>query len=185
MKPINKAQVEGSSVLLVEGVPQSAYPAPRWGYWQFMVPENFKGKHVLLLGVAAGTIARLLLKKYPKVKIIGVDNNSQVLTAARLHFGLGEIKMKIEIADGFEYVKRAKRLFDLIIVDMWDGTWFPIKSLSSQFISDCQKILAPGGQVYINAPNLDFLAQESLKGKRAYRNDIGRNIIYSWQEVDK
>lgn len=173
---INKARVGKVDVLFVDEIPQSTYPPTKGGYWRHMVPEEFKGKHVLILGVAGGTIARLLLKKYPKLKITGVDNNSLVMSVASQHFRVDEIKMKIIIEDAFGYVKRTRKKFDLILVDIWDGFMFPFKVLSSEFVGDCKKILNENGQIYINTPNLDFLAMESLKG--GLRDDIGRNIIY-------
>ena len=179
---IEKAKIEDINVLIVDGIPQSVYPTTYGGYWQHMIPEDFKGKDVLLLGVGAGTIARLLLEKYPNVKIIGVDNNQEVINAALDNFKLGEIKMSIEIADGFAYLKSTNKMFDLILCDMWSGWNFPFKVLMSDFIEDCKKRLNEGGQVYINCPNLDYLAGESLKELKAFRDDIGRNLIFRFDK---
>ena len=175
---IEKGRVKKTDVLFVDGVIQSIYPPRNWGYWKEMIPENFKGKHVLLLGVAGGTIARLLLQKYPHIKITGVDNSGLVMNAASRQFKLDEVDMKLVIEDGFEYVKNCKKKFDLIVVDMWNGYWFPIKSLSPEFISDCKRILTESGQIYVNSPNLDFLASETITGPNAFRDDLGRNVIY-------
>ena len=179
---IEKAKIEDTNVLIVDGIPQSVFPTTYGGYWQHMIPEDFKGKDVLLLGVGAGTIARLLLEKYPDVKITGVDNNQEVINAAMDNFKLGEIKMKIEIADGFAYIKSTNKKFDLIICDMWSGYNFPFKMLMPEFIEDCKKRLNKGGQVYINCPNLDYLAGESLKELKAFRDDIGRNLIFRFDK---
>lgn len=179
---IQKATIEDTNVLLIDGVPQSTYPPTEGGYWRHMIPQDFIGQDVLLLGIGAGTIARLLLKSYPHLKITGVDNNSLILDAATRYFKLDEIHMDIVIDDGFEYIKKTEKKFDLIIVDMWNGYWFPFKSLSKEFITDCRNILNQEGQLFINTPNLDFLAQETLSGPQASRNDIGRNIIYTWRK---
>lgn len=181
---IQKAKIDNINILLVDGVPQSTYPPSEGGYWRHMVPNNFEGKTVLILGIGVGTIPRLLLKSYPQLDITGVDNNSLITTTASQHFGLDEIKMDIKIEDGFEYIKKTRKKFDLIIVDMWNGHWFPFKALMADFIDDCKKRLNDGGQVYINTPNLDYLASESLKGLSALRDDIGRNIIYRFK-IDK
>lgn len=180
---LQKANIDGTEVFLVDGVPQSTYPPSEGGYWRHMIPQDFSGKKVLLLGVGAGTIARLLLDKYPDVEIIGVDNSDLVITMANQYFKLDEIKMEIIIQDGFEYIEETKKKFDLILVDMWNGYWFPARSLMKEFIDKCKDRLNKGGQVYINAPNLDCLAQESLP-PTALRNDIGRNIIYSFDKSE-
>ena len=178
---IQKAEIGGVKVLLYDGVPQSTYPSADWGYWKHMIPLELSGDEVLLLGVGAGTIARLLLEKYPKAKITGVDNNSLVTTIASEHFRMSEIGLKLVIDDGFEYIEKTKKMFDLIIVDMWNGFWFPFKVLTKEFVDNCMKHLNQEGQVYINAPNLDSLAQETLTGLNAYKDDIGRNVIYRWK----
>ena len=179
---LEKAKIGNMDVLLVDGVPQSASGIPMGGYWKHMIPGDFKGDRVLILGVAGGTIPRLLLKKYPNVRITGVDNNPTLIMAATNSFNLGEIKMEIKIRDGFEYIKETKKKFDLIIVDIWNGYWFPFKVLTPDFIKDCKRILNKEGQVYINTPSLDYLAKEALTGLNAYRDDIGRNIIYRWEK---
>ena len=181
---IQKAEIGGVKVLLYDGVPQSTFPPADWGYWKHMIPAGLEGKEgleVLLLGVGAGTIARLLLARYPEAKITGVDNNSLVMDAATREFEMDKIKMELVFEDGFEYIKKNDKKFDLIIVDMWNGFWFPFKVLTKEFVDNCMKRLNEGGQVYINAPNLDNLAQESLKGMNAYKDDIGRNVIYRWK----
>ena len=173
---ISQALIGDNKVLLVDSVPQSIYPPTDGGYWKHMVPEGFTGKKVLLLGVGAGTIPRLLLDSYPHLEIIGIDNNSLVTTTASQHFNLDEIKMEVIIDDGFEYIKKTKKRFDLIIVDMWNGYWFPFKVLSKEFMDDCKKKLNPDGWIYINTPNLDYGVLQSFEG--GLRDDIGQNIIY-------
>lgn len=178
---IEKIDTGLEKVLVVDGVPQSVCPPTVGGYWRHVVPTNFKGSTALILGLGAGTVARLLLNSYPHLKITGVDNNSMIISAATKDFKLGELKMDIIIDDGFEYIKKTKLKFDLIIVDMWNGYWFPFKALSKEFIEDCCSKLNKKGQVYINTPSLDYLAKEGLQGLNALRDDIGRNIIYKWK----
>ena len=180
---ISKANVDGTKVLLVDDVVKSVYPPSEGGYWKHMVPQGLERKEleVLLLGVGAGTIARLLLEKYPQAKITGVDNNSLVMDAAVREFDLEKIKMEIVFEDGFDYIEKNRKMFDLIIVDMWNGFWFPFKVLTKEFVDNCMKHLNQEGQVYINAPNLDSIAQEALTGLNAYKDDIGRNVIYRWK----
>ena len=179
---LEKIKVDNIEILLADGVPQSSYPPSDGGYWKHMVPDDFKGTYALILGLGGGTIARILLKKYPKLEITGVDNNPTLIMAATNSFNLGEIRMEIKIRDGFEYIKECKSKFDLIIVDMWNGYWFPFRVLSQEFIKDCRTALNENGQVYINTPSLDYLAKEALTGLNALRDDIGRNIIYRWEK---
>ncbi|MFZ5845292.1 MAG: spermidine synthase [Patescibacteria group bacterium] len=181
---IDKVKVNKNKVMVIGGVPQSVNGIPTGGYWPHMIPEGLEEKEeleVLILGVAGGTLARIVLEKCPKAKITGVDNNEEIIEWAKKNFDLKKIKMKILIENGYWFVKLTSQKFDLILVDMWDGFLFPIKSLSKGFIEDLKKILKPGGEVRINTPSLDFMAKESLAGLEAYRDDIGRNVIYRFK----
>ena len=178
---IEKAQIEDKTLLLVDGVPQSVYPPTDGGYWKHMVPDTLSGNEVLVLGLGGGTIARLILEKYPDANITGVDNNSLLLDAADKDLNLSNLDIDIYIEDGFEYVKKIDKRFDLIIVDMWNGCWFPIKVLSKEFVKECEALLNDGGQLFINTPSLDYLAAESLRDRGAMRDDIERDIIYQFK----
>lgn len=170
-------------VMLIDGVPQSLSGVPKRGYWHYMMPEE-KPQRVLLLGVGGGTIARELLEKWPDVEIVGVDISEEVIEWAKENFGLEELKMTLLIEDGFGYVDRVSQTpqlikkYDLILVDMWDGCWFPFRCMTAEFIEKCKKVLKKSGRIHINAPNLDYLAGEGLTGMTTYRNELGPNIIY-------
>lgn len=170
--------INGHKSLLVKNVTQSAYPPPKdSGYWRHMIP-NVCPKTALILGVGAGTICHMLLEKCPKVKIIGVDNSQEVIQAAVDHMGLGDINMDLVFADAFDYVENCKDTFDLVIVDIFNGYWFPFRVLSFPFVTRCKELLTKNGCLYINTPNLEFAA--SLILKDGDKNDIHANIIYRY-----
>ena len=51
--------------LMVDDFPQSAYPPPKGGYWEMMIPTKVP-KTALILGAGGGTIPRILLEKFPE-----------------------------------------------------------------------------------------------------------------------
>jgi spermidine synthase len=172
---IDKLTTGDLDVMVVDGVPQSVSGLPRGGYWPHLIPEE-EVKSALILGVAGGTIPRLLIEKYPQIELTCVDNSQEIVDWARENFDLSKINMDLVVQDGFFFVKTTSLKFDLIVVDMWDGYWFPFKSLTKEFIDQCKKRLNKGGWVYVNTPNLDWLAGQSFEG--GLRDDIGQNIIY-------
>ena len=176
---IEKQDIDGVKVLLVDSIPQSVYPPSSGGYWQHMIPEG-KIDSALILGVGAGTICRLLLEKNPQTRITAVDNSKKVIEYATKHFNLKEIKMKLFIADAFEFITRTPERYDYIAVDIWNGYWFPFIILMPPFIDHCKALLNEGGWLYINTPNLDYFALENLR--EGLRDDIGRNILYRWKK---
>ena len=132
-------KVDEYSFLMADDVPHSVYPSPKGGYWIHMVPDK-EPKKVLILGLGGGTIARLILEKYPKAEITGVDYSVEILEMAVKHFGLDGTKMKIKTEDAFEYVKTEKKKYDLIIVDLVDGYWYPLKIFSDSFIKELYQL---------------------------------------------
>ena len=174
---IHKKQVEDTQILFVDNIPQSIYP-PSGGYWQHMIPEE-KIESALVLGVAGGTIPRMLIEKNPDIQITAVDNSKKVIDYAKKHFNLKEIKMKLFIKDAFEFIYETPERYDYIAVDIWKGIWFPFTVLTAPFITRCKDLLKPNGTLYINTPNLDVLAFTELKG--GLRDDLGNNIIYRWK----
>lgn len=155
--------------LIKGGVLQSVIPPPEWGYWREMIPNRFvhKVSKALILGVGLGTIPALLKEAYPNVKIIGVDNKSYKC----------EVEMEFVKADAFDYVATCHLKFDLIVVDLWDGGWYPTYVLTVDFLNSLKKLLAPRGKIYINAPDIEELARKNnLSVKKFVPN--GLNIIY-------
>ena len=175
---IRKENIDNIEVLLVDDIPQSVYP-PQGGYWQHMIPEG-KIDSALILGVAGGTICRLLIDKNPDIEITAVDNSKKVIDYANKHFNLKEINMKLIIRDAFEFIYQTPERYDYICVDIWNGHYFPFTVLMPPFVDRCKTLLKPGGMLYINTPNLDYFALENLK--EGERDDIGRNLIYRWKK---
>lgn len=164
--------------LSVNGLPQSSWPPEKTGYWKMMIPDK-KPETVLMLGVGAGTIARMLLEKYPQAKITGIEISQEVVNAAIEHLDLGSVNMKLIIADAFEYVFENSDKYDLILVDLFDGYNFPLKCLMPKFIKRLQELLNKGGKLCINTPNIDH--GMSLIIPTRTKRDNGANSIYEYE----
>ena len=167
--------IDGFSFLMAGDVPHSVYPPTAGGYWKHLV-SDVEPKKVLMLGIAGGTIARLILEKYPKAEITGVDYSPEILDWAKKYLKLDEIRMDIKIADAFDYVLKEEKKYDLIIVDLVDGYWYPIKVFSPSFVNELLRILNMGGQILINAPNLDWLVDQVFKP--VYKKEVRENVIW-------
>jgi len=146
--------------LVVDGVIQSILPPPDWGYWKHMVPE-VEPKRVLMLGVGLGTTASIIKEKWPGVEIVGVDIETQ--------------QPEVIKRDAFDYIEDCDKTFDLILVDLWKGGWYPTQVFKLEFMGKLRKLLNPGGRIFINAPNIDKCAQlNNLK----VRAEEGESIVY-------
>ena len=172
-------QVDNYTTVLIDDVPQSTYLPPKNGYWHYMIPDT-PVKTCLMLGVGGGTTARLLIDKFPDIKITGVDNSQDIINLAREYMKLDEVNMEVVIGDAFEYIEKVEQKFDLILVDLFAGYWFPLKILTPKFLHKCQELLEKDGFLYINTPNIEYGLTLQLPTR--VTRDMGANTIYGFQK---
>ena len=116
-----------------------------------------KMNHILVLGVAGGSVIKTLVDeiKY-KGKITGVEIDSDIIQIANEYFNLSQIKqLEIIIDDAFEFVLKTKNQYDLIIIDIFEDTNMPNFLFESFFSERICSILKNQGFVLFNTMILD------------------------------
>ena len=85
-------------------------------------PEANWPRRALLIGLGAGSLAKFLHRHRPAARIAVVELEPAVVAAARQYFRLPDEdeRFRIVIAEGAEFVARAKGHYDLIMVDGYD-----------------------------------------------------------------
>ena len=78
-------------------------------------------RNVLVLGLGGGSVARVLRAVAPRVRIVGVETNREVLRAARRWFDLDEVGVEVVEADAVAYLSRSRRRYDLVVEDVFVG----------------------------------------------------------------
>jgi len=73
-------------------------------------------KNVLILGLGGGTVAKLIHKNYPDVKITGVEIDPVMVELGKKYLDLSDVKIVIGNALKYKIGK-----FDLVIVDTYLG----------------------------------------------------------------
>jgi spermidine synthase len=115
--------------------------------------EHGKAKRVMIVGGGDLSIADEALKHKGVIEVVLVDIDDRVVELCRQHFGainkkaFKDKRLKIEIADAFEYLGRAssKARFDLIVADRPDPVG-PGKALfGDTFYERVRRALRPGG----------------------------------------
>jgi spermidine synthase len=76
---------------------------------------------VLVLGLAAGSVAHALRTLDPDARITGVELDAEVVRAARRHFGLGRLGVEVVLGDALDFLRRDRRRFDLVVEDLFVG----------------------------------------------------------------
>lgn len=143
---------EGHRVLMQDGVILSvAVPAgdPSFGYWTAMLPEGTP-RSALLLGLGAGTLAHLVARRFPGIRIVGVDIDPRVIEFARRHFDLAVPNLDVVIGDAFLYAADCREQFDYVAVDLFCGHAFQRGALARPFLRRLAAIAGPAGEIVVN-----------------------------------
>lgn len=120
---------------------------------------------VLLLGVGAGTVIRIVRALRPDAEITAIDNDPAVLALARREFDLDRFGATVVCGDARRYVARlpARRHLDLVIDDIYTGSAEAMHKPPGwdATLRGARARLAPGGLLICNA--LDARDARSLR----------------------
>ena len=115
--------------------------------------EHGKAERVMIVGGGDLSIADEALKHKNIREVVLVDIDEKVVELCRKHFGeinakaFKDKRLKIEIADAFEYLGRAetKSRFDLIVADRPDPVGPGAALFGENFYDRVKRALRPGG----------------------------------------
>ncbi len=162
-------EADGRAALLVDGTVQSISPhdgASRGGYWAAMLPMD-RPRRSLILGLGGGTLARLLLERWgPDARVVGVDDDAEVLATARGAGWLDAPGLDVVQEDAFAYVERCPERFDFVALDLYRGPHMVGQALNKPFLRRLRSLLEPPGWLAVN------LFRDGLAPRRVER--IGR-----------
>jgi spermidine synthase len=150
--PLRIEEYEGHRVLVADGVILSVAVTdtdPPFGYWTAMLPEGAP-RTALLLGLGAGTLAHLLARRFPGIRIVGVDIDSRLIEFARRHFDLDLPNLEIVIGDAFAYAAGCRSQFDYVAVDLFCGHAFQRGALARPFLRQLKALAGPTGEIAVN-----------------------------------
>ena len=112
-----------------------------------------KPASILMLGVAGGTALRTLRHLLPEVSLTGIDLDAEFIDLAEKEMHLAETGAEIVIADAYEWVKKNKRRFDVIIDDLYLAgaeDVFRADTCDADWLGLLKGSLAPGGILALN-----------------------------------
>ncbi|MFN3755598.1 MAG: spermidine synthase [Flavobacterium sp.] len=136
------------------------------------VDEILKMNHILVLGVAGGSVIDTLVNEFKyKGQISGVEMDQQVLDLGRKYFGLEKYTtLDLYHDEAFEFVLKTKLKYDLIIIDIFQDTYMPGFLFENFFQHRLTEIMQPNGYILFNTMLLS-------------KTDETRNVFYvdSWK----
>lgn len=115
-------------------------------------PEPDWPRKALLIGLGAASLTKFLYRHRPKAKLTAVEIEPAVVAAARQYFKLPEDprRLRIEIADGVEWLTASDETFDLILVDGFDADARAGGLDTLPFYRACRAHLGDAGLLSVN-----------------------------------
>lgn len=109
-------------------------------------------KKVLQIGLGAASVTKFLYRHRPDCKITVVEINPAVVPMAMQYFKLPDDpqRIRIEIADGADFVIDHKTKYDLILVDGFDEDAKAGRLDSLPFYLNCKERLTKDGLLVVN-----------------------------------
>ena len=122
-------RVRGGLELRIDGTQASVHRPGRTltgvVWWALASPilllPRDRRRRVLVLGLAAGSVARAIRALCPAAQIVGVEHDREIVRVARRHFGLDQMDVELVVGDALEFLRRDRRLFDLVVEDLFIG----------------------------------------------------------------
>lgn len=121
---------------------------------QTLKKQNKKSyKSILILGLGAGSMLSEIYTIWRGAKVTGVDIDPEIVNLGRDYFGLNPKNTKVTISDAGIFLRKQKIKkvkYDLIIVDLYQGSNYPSEFESLLFLSLIKNVLNTSGTVIVN-----------------------------------
>ncbi len=141
---------------------QSAYRANgilSGGIWDlFLIAPYFAPNtspadvhNVLMIGLAAGTVAHEYTQIYGPIPIDGVELDPRIIAVGREYFAMTEPNLRAIADDGRNYLQTRAGRYDVIAVDAYRQPYIPFHLTTVEFFASVREHLTERGVVALNA----------------------------------
>lgn len=146
--------------------------------------------NVLLLGLGAGNVTTILRELDPRIHVVAVEIDPEVVRLAETHFELKTgPQLEVVLADAIAYVRDCQKRFDMVVVDIFVDDEVPEAACEPDFLSKMASLLNSKGLLVFNRlahrPDLRQQTEEFgrkmktvLPGTRILDADLNRVLVY-------
>ncbi|MBI5100535.1 MAG: fused MFS/spermidine synthase [Nitrospirae bacterium] len=128
----------------------------------------------LFVGLGAGAMPRYFSSHYPKANIDIAEIDPDMPAVARKYFHFRETdRMKVHVDDGRLFVKRARKKYDLIVLDAYQNDYIPFHLTTLEFLKEVKSRLKEEGVVVSNITSTfrnKFFDSMVMTYKKAFSN---------------
>ncbi|MFC1690612.1 spermidine synthase [Nanoarchaeota archaeon] len=132
-----------------------------WDYFNIIPLLKNDSEEILIIGIAAGTIAREYDYFFPNINIDGVEIDSSILEVGRKYFGMKDNTNELNSnlvnyeIDGRVFLKTTEKYYDAIIIDAYKQPYIPFHLTTKEFFKEVKLHLKQKGVVAINVGSTD------------------------------
>jgi spermidine synthase len=124
-------------------------------------------KNVLIIGGGDGGVVREFVKHKDIERIDLVEIDERVIEVSKIYFpdctsGLSDKRVRVLPQDGFAFIKKAKKEYDIIVVDSTDPVDFASGLFTDEFYQDVYNALTDEG-IMMNQTENPFLDEWGIK----------------------
>lgn len=106
---------------------------------------------MLMVGLGGGSVSEYFLRHVPEIKVVSVELDPGVVTAAKKYFGVEETpRHRIALGDGRVYLQRNRAKYDIVMIDAFRGGYVPFHLLTHEFYALLASRLEPDGVAVLN-----------------------------------
>jgi spermidine synthase len=125
------------------------------GYWDGYLVLPFSAtartpRRVLMLGSAAGSVARAFGHYLPRTRFDAVEIDPKLTELGRRYFDLRNARMETYAEDARPFLAASDRRYDAIMVDVYRQPYIPFYLVTREFFELTRDHLAPGGTAIVN-----------------------------------
>ncbi len=127
-----------------------------WDYFMvapYFVPDT-KPEDVnslLMIGLAAGTVAHQFTEGYGPIEIDGVEIDPEIVDIGRKYFNMNEPNLNVIVSDGRYYLEKTDKQYDVIGIDAYRQPYIPFHLTTVEFFEAVESHLSPNGAAVVNA----------------------------------
>jgi len=126
--------------------------------WDMLAAATLLGtreepRSILMLGLAGGTSLRTLRHLLPACRFTAIDIDGEIVRLARQHMALDATGVEVIIGDAYEWLRKNRRTFDVVIDDIYLAgrtDVFRPQSMDLRLLDNLRRCVAPGGVLAVN-----------------------------------
>ena len=125
--------------------------------------------NALIIGLAGGTVAGLMLKFFPNIQIDGVEIDGDVVEIGKKYFENAHPNINPIVMDGRIYLQMVDKKYDTIQIDAYRQPYIPFHLVTKEFFEEVYEHLEDDGVLAINVASVRGLSTDLNLNAMIYR----------------